>query len=97
MSSVDKVTGKDKNGKKVYSQYISMDNPGSVIACDASSSMLKSAITGNPAGLSLHPNNMNVLYLGGHVKSQPAKLGEQILLGNLKTLEKFNEFEMMIQ
>ena len=79
----------DASGKKVYGEIIGRDNPGTLVGMDVTPAFIT-----NATSAICHPNNVNTLYLGGHVKTQNAKFEDQKLLDSLRSSEKFNEFPM---
>ena len=80
----------DANGNQVGRRLIGTDDPGAVIAHDISSKQVKNAL--NLTGVTNHPGNMNILYLGGYVKSPPITLAQQDASAvNVGIARKFDE------
>ena len=58
---------RDDKGEIVYAELVGRDNPGVVVYSDVTPNLLDD--NSKPM---IHPNALNTLYLGGHVRTQAA-------------------------
>ena len=75
-----------KDNSVAYCEIVGIDDPGTISCIDTLSTV---------AGENIHPNAVNVAYLGGHVKTQVVDAKKQNTIGGCQNAaEEFNEFEM---
>ena len=72
-----------------YCEIVGTDDPGTVSAGDAMVAL-------NSASDMIHPATLNLLYLGGHVKSHPidGTMSKKLVGSYQNVSEEFNEFPM---
>jgi prepilin-type processing-associated H-X9-DG protein len=75
-----------KDNSLALCEIVGRDDPGTISYIDTLSTV---------AGENIHPNAVNVVYLGGHVKTQIVDAKKQNTIGGIQNAaEEFNEFEM---
>ncbi len=85
---------KDTSGKRVYHEWIGVDNPGAAIYLDASTKTMKSNQSAVPDTATIHRDRIHTLYLGGHVQAVKVSLGEQQEMDTLGSLRKVNQLPL---
>ncbi len=85
---------KDTSGKRVYNEWIGVDNPGAAIYLDSPNKLILSNYGSAPATAMIHRDRVNTLYLGGHVQAVKVSPGEQQEMTNLIALQKVNQLPL---
>ncbi len=84
----------DESGNRLYCELIGIDDPGTTSCLDTPTNLIKECNSSATDSAIIHPTNMNVLYLGGHVKTHSVTSSDQkdaAKLGKRACVLRFNE------